>query len=135
MTSGELDVGRLARAQGAFFVVTGLWPILHMRSFEAMTGPKLERWLVKTMGGLIAVIGGVLIAQSGERSNSRAISLLGVGSAATLAASDFIYAGKRRISPVYLLDGAVEATLVCAWVSRLRRSPHSAPQRATNSSV
>jgi hypothetical protein len=31
------------------------------RSFEAVTGPKRDDWLVKTIGGLIAMVGATLI--------------------------------------------------------------------------
>ena len=48
---------RLARLQAVFYIVTGVWPIVSMRSFEAITGPKVDRWLVKTVGALVAVIG------------------------------------------------------------------------------
>jgi hypothetical protein len=107
--------------QGTFFVVTGLWPIVHMRSFEAVTGPKQERWLVKTMGGLIAVIGGALLAGTLDRRTSTAVHTLGAASCAALAASDIIYAGKRRISPIYLLDAAVEVGFAVMW-ARARRA-------------
>jgi hypothetical protein len=45
---------RLAVAQGLVYVTSGLWPLVHLRSFEAITGPKTDRWLVKTIGALIA---------------------------------------------------------------------------------
>ena len=51
----------LCVTQGIFYVATGVWPIVHLRSFEAVTGPKLEGWLVKTVGALIAVVGGIAI--------------------------------------------------------------------------
>ncbi len=47
----------LASGQGALYVATGVWPLLHMPSFEAVTGPRLERWLVQTVGVLVASIG------------------------------------------------------------------------------
>ena len=31
--------------QGAFYAVSGLWSIVHLRSFEAVTGPKRDDWL------------------------------------------------------------------------------------------
>ena len=37
----------LARVQGAFNLVNGLWPLIHMRSFEAVLGPKRDRWLAR----------------------------------------------------------------------------------------
>jgi hypothetical protein len=127
MTSDEQEARRAACAQGLFFVVTGLWPIVHMRSFEAVTGPKTERWLVKTMGGLIAVIGGALVAGSLEPRVSPAVRLLGAASAAALAASDVIYAGKGRISPIYLVDAVAELALATAWLPGLRGRASSSP--------
>ena len=51
----RVDPAALARLQGGYFAVTGVWPLLHMRSFRYVTGGKKvrERWLVKTVGALI----------------------------------------------------------------------------------
>jgi hypothetical protein len=46
----------LAIGQGAYFVATGVWPLVHIRWFEAVTGPKVDKWLVGTVAaGLGAV--------------------------------------------------------------------------------
>jgi energy-converting hydrogenase Eha subunit E len=99
-----------------FYVATGLWPIVHLRSFEAVTGPKRDRWLVQTVGGLIAAVGTALIAGAFER-KSRSLTILGIASAASLGLADLYFAGKRRISPVYLADAAAEAALVAATIA------------------
>ncbi len=96
-------------SQGLFYVATGLWPILHLRSFEAVTGKKRDRWLVQTLGGLIAAVGVSLIAKPSR--------ILGVASAAVLGAADVYFAGKRRIRPVYFADAATEAGLIGAWLA------------------
>ncbi len=103
----------IAWAQAALYVTTGLWPVLHLRSFEAVTGPKLEGWLVKTMGLLIGAVGATLALGQ----PSREIALLGATSAAALGACDVVYATKRRISPVYLLDAVVEGAFVLGWAT------------------
>jgi hypothetical protein len=105
----------LALAQGAYFGVTGVWPLVHEASFEAVTGPKLERWLVKTVGVLIAAIGATLALAGGRGRVTPEVRLLAAGSAAGLGAIDAIYAGRGRIAPVYLGDAAIEAALVAAW--------------------
>lgn len=105
----------LAVAQGAFYVAAGVWPFLSMRSFEAVTGPKPERWLVKTVGGLIGVIGGVLASAGARRRVTPEMVMLGAGSAAVLAGIDVWYASKRRISPVYLGDAAAEMAIAAGW--------------------
>jgi hypothetical protein len=57
-------------AQGVYYVATGLWPIVNIRTFEAVSGKKREHWLVKTIGLLIAGIGGALVV-AGKRRRSR----------------------------------------------------------------
>ncbi|WP_211194553.1 hypothetical protein [Pyxidicoccus fallax] len=123
---------RLSLLQGGFYVATGLWPIVHLRSFEAVTGPKLEGWLVKTVGALITVIGGTLMFAGRRRSVGPEVRLLGTGSAAAFTAVDLVYTAKRRISPVYLLDAVAESALIAGWCvteSRLRARSSATPQR------
>ena len=105
----------MAIVQGAFYVATGIWPVLHMPSFEAVTGPKTDKWLVRTVGSLIAVAGGVML-QAGRRNRvTPEIRALAVGSAAALTAVDCIYTARGRISPIYLLDAATELGLIAGW--------------------
>ncbi|HYD43250.1 MAG TPA: hypothetical protein VEB43_20625 [Anaeromyxobacter sp.] len=110
---------RLARAaavgQGAFWLASGLWPLVHYRSFEAVTGPKQDDWLVKTIGGLIAIVGATLTVAGLRRRVTPEIRLLGAASAAALAAADVWFVRRGRISKVYLLDVVAEAPFLAAW--------------------
>lgn len=103
----------LSLAQGVYYAVTGFWPLVNIRSFQAVTGPKVDLWLVQAMGLLIGVIGVVLIVAGARGKNSTEIDLLAAGSAASLGAIDLTYGG-RRISSIYLLEGAVEVAFVLA---------------------
>ncbi len=109
---------RLARLQSVYYIATGIWPIVSIRSFEAITGPKVDRWLVKTVGVLVAIIGGALALASRRRAFPPEVVLVATASAGALAAIDTVYVAKRRISPVYLLDAAAEIVLAAGW-SRL----------------
>ena len=112
-------------SQGIFYVASGLWPVVHLRSFEAVTGKKHDGWLAQTVGGLIAAVGASLVVGAFERRGraasgaserpSRSLYTLGIASAATLAAADIYFAGKGRISPVYFGDAVVEAALIATW--------------------
>ena len=103
----------LATVQGLFYVLTGAWPIASLRSFEAVTGPKHDDWLVRTTGGLIAGIGlGLLV---GRKDPERARPFGAAGSAVLLLA-DLIGVGSGRLRPVYLLDAFVEAVLLGGWL-------------------
>ena|SRR2546423_2909813 len=105
----------LAIGQGIYFAATGVWPLIDMRSFEAVTGPKVDKWLVRTVGVLVAAIGGALISAGVRRAVTPEIAGLAVSSAAGLGAIDIIYSGKGRISKIYLADAAAEAALIAAW--------------------
>lgn len=108
---------QVAYAQGWFYLLTGLWPLVHMGSFEAVTGPKVDRWLVQTVGAEVAVIGAVLTLAGRRRATGPEIRLLGAGSAVALAAVDVIFVARGRISPVYLLDALAELALTIAWAA------------------
>ena len=108
-------IHRLALAQAIFYVVTGVWPLVSIRTFEAVTGPKADRWLVKTVGVLVTVIGAVLGLAGWRRRTTPEVALLATGSAMGLAGIDIVYVAKRRISPIYLLDAMVELALAAAW--------------------
>jgi len=105
----------LALGQSAFYVITGVWPNLHISSFQKVTGPKTDLWLVKTAGTLITVICGVIGVAGYRRRVSPEIGLLAVGCAAGLAAIDVVYVAKKRISPMYLLDALAEGGLIALW--------------------
>ena len=101
-------VRRSVPIQAAYYVSTGVWPLVHRRSFEALTGPKVDFWLVRTVGVTVAAIGAglALSARRGRLSDDmRATALL---AAVGLAGIDAVYVLRRRISPVYLLDAAAE---------------------------
>jgi hypothetical protein len=109
----------LSRAQGGFYVVTGLWPVVHRRSFEWVTGPKVDRWLVYTVGGLLVVIGYAQRRASTPR-DWRHARRLGAGTAGTLLLVDVVNVSRRRIRPTYLLDAAVEAAILVGWAATAR---------------
>ena len=106
----------LLLAHGLFYLIGGAWPVVSIRSFEAVTGAKADKWLVKTTGLLVTVIGAALLDAFRRKRPSCEMQILAIGSAASLAAVDFTYVGKGRISPVYLLDGIAELGLAIGWI-------------------
>lgn len=118
----ESRVGFTPLAQGTYFLATGLWPILHRRSFEAVAGTKVDGWLMKTFGALVASVGYALMVGAVEAPRSRTLRALGIGSATALALADGIYATKGRIPRVYFADMLVEAAIVGSWL--LEESAH-----------
>ncbi len=108
----------VARLQGSFYVVSGLWPLLHIRSFEAVAGPKTDKWLVRTVSGLLITIGVIQSLTPDNPQGAVTAKRLGIGTATTLATIDLVYVAKRRISGIYLLDAAIELWWIRQWLRR-----------------
>ncbi|VTR52312.1 Uncharacterised protein [Sphingobacterium thalpophilum] len=47
----------IQKIQGIYYCLTGIWPVIHISSFMAVTGPKTDLWLVKMVGLLSLAIG------------------------------------------------------------------------------
>ncbi|HWG85453.1 MAG TPA: hypothetical protein VNT60_08245 [Deinococcales bacterium] len=105
----------VAMAQAGLYVLTGLWPIVSLGSFELVTGKKRDEWLVKTTGALITCVGAALAQGARARKVSPETRTLAVASALTLAGADVIYVLRGRIRPVYLLDAAAELAIAAGW--------------------
>src|SRR3954447_19268694 len=96
----------IAWAQAIYFIITGVWPIVHITSFMKVTGPKRDLWLVRTVGAIVTAMGVALAAAAWTQDFDFPIFLLAVGSALSLTAIDIIYVVNRSISPIYLIDAA-----------------------------
>jgi hypothetical protein len=101
--------------QGVYFLVTGVWPIASIGTFQLVTGPKVDLWLVKTFGVLIGAVGVALIVAGWRGYISTEMAVLGVGTAAGLAVAEINYVLRGRISAIYLADTLVEAGFLVAW--------------------
>ncbi len=131
MSASSTWSARLAIAQGAFYFLTGTWPLLHLASFEAITGPKTDDWLVQTVGALLATFGAVL-ALAGLRSRiTSEWRLLAASFAFVLAVVDITFVLRDVISPIYLADAAVELPLVMAWIWAARADRRHDSQNAS----
>jgi hypothetical protein len=115
MRDGGL-VRTLSMGQGIFYAVTGFWPLISRRTFEKVTGPKHDFWLVNTVGVVIGTIGLMMISAGYHRRVTPEIRGLAAGTAAGLTGIDLYYVKKKRISRVYLLDAVGEISLIAGWI-------------------
>lgn len=105
-------------AHALYFVLGGLWAIAGRRSFEAVTGPKTDYWLVRTVGGLLVAVGAVIgLAGTRERITPE-IRWLAVSTSGVLAAIDAVFTAAGRIRPIYLLDALANGVLIAGWLTR-----------------
>ncbi len=128
-TSGRLyavhtpsrSLARLAQGQGAYYFVSGAWPLIAPHSFQVVTGPKLEFWLVETIGLLLTVVGAVLFLAGRAGRVTREIAFLGIGLAAALGSIDIWCVLEPHTTRAYWIDAAVQLGLLGTWVVLLAR--------------
>lgn len=113
---------KLLGIQGVLYMLMGLWPILHMSSFLAATGEKTDLWLVRTVGGLLAISGFAFFMESRKQMVSTGIQIIAVGEALFLLAIDVLYVGLQVLPRVYLLDAVLETALFVTWVAVLLKT-------------
>jgi hypothetical protein len=111
----------IAVAQGGYYAVSGLWPLFHMRSFTAVTGPKTDLWLVQAFGLLVAAVGAVLLARGLSAKADAATAQFGLATSIALVAIDVWFFLSGAISAVYLADGVAQLLLASAWAWLLVR--------------
>lgn len=105
----------LLLAQGVYSLLTASWGLIDIESFMAITGPKSDVWLVKTVSVLIIPISLCLLSYLFTRSGFTQAAIVGITSAIGLGAIDFYYSLRDVISKVYLGDGFMQVLFLLMW--------------------
>jgi hypothetical protein len=116
--------------QGVYYLTTGVWPLISVRTFKMVTGEKgktdnlqtgldADHWLLMTVSVLIAAIGLTVVVAAIRKTQAIEIAVLAIAAAAGLTAIDVVYTSRDIILPVYLLDAVAQALLILAWVAAL----------------
>lgn len=113
---GAFPAPVVSLAQGLYYAVTGLWPVIHMGSFEWFSGRKTDDWLVKCVGAMLTVQG-IILLDAGRRNRvPTEIAAVAAGTASVLATVDIVYYRRGILRWVYLLDAVGEGVLVAGWL-------------------
>ena len=118
----------VAFSQGVYFLATGIWPLVHMESFAAMTGSRADKWLVRTVGVLVGATGAVLLRAAARNRVTPEISALGVAASASLGSVDTLYTIRGHVSRIYLADSAVHGAFVAGWAQAHDATPEVRPR-------
>jgi hypothetical protein len=102
--------------QGIYYLITGIWPLVHLPSFLAVTGPKTDLWLVRTAGVIVTAIGASLACAAYRKLIESPTIVLATLGALGLMAIDVIYVWLDVIAKIYLVDAAAQLGLVVGWV-------------------
>src|SRR5947199_4592463 len=85
--------------QGLYYLVTGVWPLVSVETFQMVTGPKTDHlqspnptqadhWLLMTVGVLITSVALTLLVAAWRHSNPAEAAVLAMTSALALTAID-----------------------------------------------
>jgi hypothetical protein len=97
-----------------YLVATGVWSLAHRRSFERVTGPKEDYWLVQTVGALAIVIGASLGVATRRRAHGPETIVLGAASSIAFGLASV--RASQTESRVYLGDALLEIAFLAAWL-------------------
>jgi hypothetical protein len=120
--------------QALYYGLTGMWPLLSIESFQAVTGPKTDHlvtgresdhWLVLTVGVLVTAIGLSLLVSLRQQRPSFETAVLALSAALGLMCIDVIYVSRGVLSPIYLADAAPEFFFMFTWSLYLIQERHS----------
>jgi hypothetical protein len=106
---------KLLLVQGTYYLLAGLWAILDIHSFQLVTGPKTDLWLVRTVAVLVVAVAGSLLLAARKPDLSAETAFLAVSTALGLTAIDIIFVIAGDIPAVYLLDAAAEILFLGWW--------------------
>ena len=124
LSTGKRIAVVLLWLQGSYYLATGIWPLVSIESFQAVTGQKTDHlvtgreedhWLVMTVGALIAAIAIPLLHAGWRRAPSFDLALLAIGVSIALTAVDTIYVTRGVLASIYLLDAAAEVVFLLLW--------------------
>ena len=108
-----------------YLMATGLWSLTHRPSFERVTGPKEDYWLVETVGALAIAIGASLGVAVRRRTQEPETQILAAASCIAFGLASV--RASRTESRVYLGDALLEAVFLAAWLVPLKPSPAGSP--------
>lgn len=116
--AGEWRLPGLVRpGQALYYLLGGLWPFVHFRSFQAVAGPKPDRFQTEVTAALFAATGAALLAaRDPEPGAATAARLLAAGAACGVAVVDWRH--RKVIRPLFRAEAALEVAFAVAAVVR-----------------
>lgn len=103
-------------SHAAYILLTGIWPIVDIRSFMMVTGPKEDIWLVKTVGALLIPVALCMLSYLRITTSKWPVIILAIGISIAFMCIDIYYATTDVISDIYLADAAAEFVFLSGWI-------------------
>jgi hypothetical protein len=99
-----------------YYLITAVWALVDIKSFMAVTGPKKDVWLVKTVSVLLIAISFSFMIYLYRRNDWLPPAVLAISCCIGLTIIDCFYSFNNTISAIYLGDAVVQFILTICWV-------------------
>lgn len=90
--------------QAVYYLLTAVWPLIHIESFMFVTGPKTDIWLVKTVSLLLLPYSLLLVYLTVSPKKNLIIMVAILLCCLSLIIIDLYYYFRKVIKWVYLID-------------------------------
>ena len=110
----------LIRVQGWYYLAGGLWPLVHFRSFEAVAGPKPDRFQTEVTSILFAAIGTALLVGARGSTLQPAVRALAVASGLGTAYTNVKH--RRQVRVIFQPEAALELAFAATAAAGAGRS-------------
>ena len=122
---------RIVLAQGVYYVLTGLWPIVHFSSFARVVAIHIVPFQAHAFSALIVVIGASLIEAARREPPGSYPTLLGAAVAGAIALVELMWLPRLGAAGGLWLDFLVEIAFVAALLVLYPRA-QAEPSRTTS---
>ncbi|GAB0157916.1 hypothetical protein CHRYSEOSP005_32100 [Chryseobacterium sp. Alg-005] len=102
--------------QGIYFFITGVWPLIHLKSFMEVTGPKTDIWLVQTVAVLILSHSMLFFYIAFKKRILPVYALMGMITTSGLAIIELYYYFQGTLKWVYFIDSVIEILFFIYWL-------------------
>jgi len=115
--------------QAVYFLITAVWPLVHLTSFLAVTGDKKEIWLLETVSILLLPYCLILIHLAFTSENNVIMPIAALLSSLGLGVIEIYYFLNGTIKWVYAVDSILQFIFVFYWILYIYNRRHSSSPR------
>jgi len=120
----------LLAGQGAYYVLTGLWPLVHFSSFATVMSQHINPFQAQAFGAVIAVLGGSLMEAARREPPGPFPTLLGAAIASAIALVSLWWLPRLAATSILWIDLVLEVAIA---VGLILFYPRSQPDRSRTS--
>lgn len=121
---------RVILAQGAYYILTGLWPLAHFSSFSRAVALSVHPFQAQVLGAVLVVVGAHLLEAGRREPPGASATLLGIAVAGAISVVDMVWLPRLGTVSVLWGDLLVQVAIAIALVvfyPRLQDEQNSHP--------